>query len=420
MIIHTIVYNQNNLKLPKSNLNFDLVIWNYNSILELIKNKYPDYVVFFKRLILNKSRENFSKYIIIKEYGGIFININLLKLFKQDDMLILENFINSDEEMIFWSGEYKFDLIYDIFEINDNIINDDIFIIKNQSNIFIDFLLLKINKDIIPKNEYQNKIYLGNIFLSNQLDTFYSTNLNHKIKLNTTWFGFGTNLKSQFKSDSTNKYEKAIYYLKVNREFPFDLKYKLITYPNVPELVNSEKILESWNIFYKIKNYTENMLILIIFQHTNWIITLVLITLITILNYFFKNYISNILNVNIKQAHVDSQVFFNPKKYKFLKTLQKKWKIIQEEALNVMINSPKLNVSRTIDDWHGAQSYVDTIKNKHGWIRSWSYEPEGTVDDQTLDGNYEWLNYGLLYFGDIFNENIKYCPKTMEILEEFK
>jgi aspartyl/asparaginyl beta-hydroxylase (cupin superfamily) len=36
------------------------------------------------------------------------------------------------------------------------------------------------------------------------------------------------------------------------------------------------------------------------------------------------------------------------------------------------------------------------------------------------EGNYEWLNYGLLYFGEEFVENIKKCPKTFELVNEIK
>ena len=86
----------------------------------------------------------------------------------------------------------------------------------------------------------------------------------------------------------------------------------------------------------------------------------------------------------------------------------------------------KLNISRTIDDWHGAKSYFETIKDKQGWIRSWSYDPEdtdtgtGTDTAQTKEGNHEWLNYGLLYFGEEFSENIKQCPKTFELIDKIR
>ena len=51
----------------------------------------------------------------------------------------------------------------------------------NKSNSFLTYLLRKINKSIIPENEYQNKIYLGNIFLSVELEKFYQDNFNSNL-----------------------------------------------------------------------------------------------------------------------------------------------------------------------------------------------------------------------------------------------
>ena len=179
---------------------------------------------------------------------------------------------------------------------------------------------------------------------------------------------------------------------------------------------NPEKTLNSWEKFYKIKNYVENMLVLIIFQQKNLILTFILICLITIINYYFKEYLKTTLDIKIGPGQTDSKIFFYPNKYKFFNQLKKSWKIIRDEAINIMENSPKLNISRTINDWHDSKSYFETIRNKEGWIRSWSYEPEDL--EQNPDGNYEWLNYGLLYFGEKFDENVKKCPKTFELLDK--
>jgi hypothetical protein len=417
MIIHSYVYNQNKNILPNHD---NLMEWNYISILNLIKEKYSEWEVYFKRLILNKSRENLVKYIVIKEFGGVFISIELLKLFTTDNMVTIKDYYlgsTSKYDMIFWMESSQKDLTMDIFEVNDFILNDDIFIIKNNSNSFITNLLSEIDKKIIPINEYQNKIHLGNIFMSNQLSNFYQSNLNIKLTNKNSWFGFG-GLESKYTTDSTDQFEKSIYFIELNKSFPFDTKYKLKTYPNVPDLSNPEKILNSWDTFYRIKNYVENMLILIIFQNNSLVVTMLLICLIVLINYYFKEYFKSSFDIQIKPAQIDSKVFFNHKKFKFFKELQKSWKEIRDEAINVMINSPKLDISRTIEDWHGAESYFETIKNKEGWIRSWSYKPEGTVEDQTSDGNYEWLNYGLLYFGGEFSENAKQCPKTFELVNK--
>ena len=415
MNFHTFVYNQNKIIFPICKYN--LIVWNYNSVLNLIENKYTEYLVYYKRLILNKSRENLIKYLLIKEFGGLFININLLKLLTNIDIIYIQECIESKNEMIFWLQNEQKNITFDIFDINDWILNDDIFIIKNNSNSFINHLISKINTNFIPTNEYQNKIYLGNVFLSKELYDFYLSNLNIKIGNKNQWFN---NLEKKFTNDKTDKYEKSIYFIELKNKFTFDENYNKSTYPNVPDLINSEKILNPWDIVYKIKIYVENIIILIIFQYRNWVVILILILLITILNYLFKNYITENLNINIKQAQIDSTIFFYPKKFKFFKELQQGWKDIQEEAINIMNNSPRLNISRTINDWHDAKSYIDTIKNKYGWIRSWAYDPDGTVENQTVDGNHEWLNYGLYYFGEEFSENILLCPKTMKLLSKIK
>jgi beta-hydroxylase len=395
------------------------MIWDYDSALDLIKEKYSEWEVYWKRLILNKSRENLIKYIVINEFGGAFINIELLKSFEYIDILSIKTYSNDKHDMIFWMEPIQKDLTIEIFDANEFILNDDIFIIKNKSNSFVSYTLNQINKSIIPSNEYQNKIYLGNIFMSKNLSNFYQSGLNIKLTNKNPWFGIFGGLESQYKND-LSKFEKSIYFVELNKTFPFDTTYKLKTYPNVPDLANPEKILNSWDFIYKIKNYVENMIILVIFQNNSLIVTLTLTCLIVLLNYYFKEHIKNILDVEIKPAPIDSKIFFNPKKFKFLKQLQKSWKIIRDEAYNIMLNSPKLNISRTINDWHGAKSYFESIRHKEGWIRSWSYDPEGTIADQTTDGNREWLNYGLLYFGEEFNENIKQCPKTFELVNGIK
>jgi hypothetical protein len=418
MIIHSYIYNQNKITLPKYS---NYVIWDYNSIEILIKEKYSKWEVYWKRLILNKSRENLVKYIVVNEFGGTFITIELLKLFTDKEIMLIKNYSDNKHDMIFWMEQVQKDLTMDILEVNEFILNDDIFIIKNNSNSFVSYLLDQIDKTIIPTNEYQNKIYLGNIFMSNNLSNFYQSNLDIKLTNKNSWFGLGFGgLESMYNENKSNKFEKSIYFVELNKSFPFDTKYKLKTYPNVPDLSNPEISLNSWDTIYRIKNYVENMIILVIFQNNSLVVTLLLVCLIVLLNYYFKEYFKNTLNIQIKPAQIDSKVFFNPKKFKFFKQLQKSWKIIRDEAINIMMNSPKLNISRTIDDWHGAETYFKSIKNKEGWIRSWSYDPEGTVADQTSDGNYEWLNYGLLYFGEEFSENIKQCPKTFELVNKIK
>lgn len=416
MIIHTFVYNQNKINLPKSNCSY--MIWNYDSIIELLKKKYIDFEIYFKKLILMKSRENLIKYIVLCEYGGIFINIELLKLSNSENINLIENYSKSNKyDIIFWKEKNHADITLDIFNVDD-IVNDDIIIIKNNSNNFIKNLLLNINQCVIPMNEYQNKIYLGNIFVSKKLSHYVVNTEYDKSFLNYANLKIVHNLKILFNLNNQHNY------IQINNSFPFDSKYKSKIYPDVPDLSDPETKMIFWEKIDKIKKFVENTFIFLIFQNKNLMWTISLICLIVIFNYFLIEYIKNSLDVHIKpvgSAQIDSKVFFNPKKFKFLKQLQKNWKVIRDEGLNVMMNAPKLDIFRTIDDWHGASKYFNTIKNKQGWIRSWSYTSDKFNNiNFSQDGNHEWLNYGLLYFGEEFVENVKLCPKTFELINSLK
>ena len=427
MKIHTFVYNDIKIDLPK--LNIPYIIWNYNLVLELLELKYVEWVVYFKRLVLNKSRENLLKYILIKEFGGIFINIELLKSFDEKNIDDIKKLTNTDNEMYFWLSEYQDRFILDIFDIDKYLLNDDIFLISNSSNSFINYLLEQIDKSIIPKNEFQNKIYLGNIFLSLELDKFYQTNFSQcllYLNISNHWVNnlfLTRDLRSKYNHSEIdkNKFEKSIYFIGLEKNFTFDVKYKLKIYPNIPELVEPESKIISWEIFYTAKKYLKDILFILVFQYwKSWTIILLLVCLDSVINYLIKQITISILDVNIGKTETDSITLFYPRRYKFLKELHKNWKIIQLEAIDIMLKAPKLNISRTINDWYDSKKYIEQIRDKYGWIRSWSYDSEGTVEDQLLEGNYEWLNYGLIHFGDCFSENAKYCPKTFEILNKIK
>lgn len=394
MIIHTFVYNQQKVNLPEYP---NYKIWNYQKILELIQSKYSEWETYFKRLILNKSRENLIKYIIINEYGGIFINIELLQLLTDENIKLIQNINVKKNNIIFWIGKKTKDLVIDIFDIDNFIINDDIFIIVNKSDQFIQMILENIDKTIIPENEYQNKIYLGNVFLTKQL-TIYS-------QMDSNLFDYINIL------DINQNYQKLK--IELINDFPFAHQYKKKVYPDVPDLSNPEKILNSWENIYICKKYIENLLIIIFFKNYTSIQTLLLICLITIINYYLKSYISNILNVQIKPAIIDSTIFYYPTKFDFINKLQKSWKIIRKEALDQMINSPQLDITRNINDWYNSDDYYKQIIDKHGWLKSWD-------NNEKDKGNNQWYNYGLIYFNQEFNENIKHCPKTYKIIKKMK
>ena len=71
MFIHTILYNElydkdKIIQQFKKINGCELILWEYKSILDFFSNKYNQYTNYYKRLILNKSRENFAKYFIIQ------------------------------------------------------------------------------------------------------------------------------------------------------------------------------------------------------------------------------------------------------------------------------------------------------------------------------------------------------------------
>ena len=166
MFIHTILYNElydkdKIIQQFKKINGCELILWEYKSILDFFSNKYNQYTNYYKRLILNKSRENFAKYFIIQEFGGMFININIITN-HLNELEQLGDFFhkNTHNHMIFFYDLIKqCDFTNDIFNIYDKIICDDIFTITNKSNSFINYLISNIDTKIIPTNEYENKTY---------------------------------------------------------------------------------------------------------------------------------------------------------------------------------------------------------------------------------------------------------------------
>ena len=423
MIIHTIVYNNllyNNITNIKLN---NVIVWTFDNIILLITNKYPSFLYYFKNLILNKSRENLAKYIILKEYGGFFINYYILY-----NLTIIENnkiikLLETKYDIIFWKEKDQTKICIEVLNFDENIINDDIIIIKNPNNDFINYLLSNINKNIFPNNEFTNKNVLGNIFLSNILYKFYNYELNYDLNSKSFYF---FNL---FKKN--HKYNKNIYNIIIKNKIFVDTNYKKKLYPNIISLLDPELILNSWDNYYKALDIISNIFIIYFSNYEDWTYLLNTILITTVSKYIIKEIISSKLDICLKRADIDSKIFFYPQKFKIFKELQKNWKIIRDEALYVLNNAPKLDMSRTYYDWHNAESYVNTIINKYGWIRSWKYEDVDNnlsnnlsnnllIENQNIEGNYEWLNYGLFYFQKEFNENLKACPKTYSFLNKIK
>lgn len=419
MNIHTILYNNDPIDFlnEKINSNDKLNIWNNKQIVDLINLKYPEYNIFYKKLILNKSRENFSKYIIIKEFGGIFININIIKTLSLKNNMTINKLSKSKYEMIFWLEKEQNEFTIDIFNINENILNDDIFYIKNKSNSFIEWLIKKIDITKIPINEYENKLNLGNIFLSNNLFDFYLMNFNIRAGIKNYWF---KNLPDKLKSNSKLKFEKSIYLIKIKNKLPINLFYQIKTYPSIPELINPENLLNPWDIYYRIINYFQNIIILISFQYRNWYFIIIIILLITSINFIVRKIIIDNININIKPAQFDSKIFLNTKKFKFFRELQKNWKDIRDEALFILSNIPKLDISKNIKDFNNNEIFYNPIKNKLGWISLLQNIDNDSKNNNLSDYNNCSLYYGLLNNKNKFIENVKFCPKTIKLLDDIK
>lgn len=106
-----------------------------------------------------------------------------------------------------------------------------------------------------------------------------------------------------------------------------------------------------------------------------------------------------------------SKIYYPAYKFYIFRKIQKQWKTIREEALSVYNTAPRLDVTRTQTDWKNSQTFVNSVKDQYGWIRSW-----GTSNPSI--GNTDWLNYGLVYYNTEFSQNTAHCPKTIVLLRE--
>lgn len=126
MIINTIdlgYYDKFNIDKSK------IKIWSSSDIQNLIKEKYPKYLDFYNNLILLKSKENIGKLFILKEFGGLYINIHLL-----NDNFITESFLlnstNSLYNVVLWKNHYQQEIIHRVYGISTYLSDELIFIKK--------------------------------------------------------------------------------------------------------------------------------------------------------------------------------------------------------------------------------------------------------------------------------------------------
>lgn len=389
MNIHSIAYNNNKIT-NKYILKLKVKIWYPKDILKLLKKKYSKYLEYYNSLILKKSRENLIKYIIIKEYGGMFINFYILEHLTNLEFLKILEIFEYDISMIFLKNSNFTNINNDILNDKRTILNDDIFYIKNKNNSLINYLLENININKIPINEYENKLILGNLFLSDNLINFYE-NINIYIldgeKFNDYYYNEEEILK---------KYEEDIINFKIINIFISD-NYKIDTYPNICNLIDPENHLIKWDIYYKIiKSLISLTLFIIIYTLDSYIFIIVLI-LITCIELIIKYSIINNLNFNIEKCKIDNKINYNPNNYQIFNELNSKWKIILKESKKLLKES-----SEIVDNSNLLNLNLKKIKNKNVWIRSNNI-----------------VNY-ILIFNNKFLKNKKYCPKIIKILKKIK
>lgn len=111
---------------------------------------------------------------------------------------------------------------------------------------------------------------------------------------------------------------------------------------------------------------------------------------------------------------IDNDRIYDTSAPYFLKTLghfKKNWQIIRDEADYVHKNGPLLDIGRVYNEWKNTDS--SKFIGEYGWIKAWK-TPTST------EYNQNWLNYGLFHGGHWFEKNIKYCPKTYQMLYQIK
>ena len=66
MIIHTMIYKNSDITNDQKYIS-KIIFWNNEKILNLLNTKYPIFYILYKKLKLNRSRENLIKYILLNE-----------------------------------------------------------------------------------------------------------------------------------------------------------------------------------------------------------------------------------------------------------------------------------------------------------------------------------------------------------------
>jgi hypothetical protein len=427
MFIHTINFGYYK-KINISNQN--IKIWTCESIKDLIKEKYSKYLDFYNNQLLIKSKENIAKLFILYEFGGLYINWNLLT-----DKFVTESFLlnatSSLYNIVLWKNHYQHDILKKIYGIS-KYVSDEILFFKSSNNPMIPYILDKINLEVIPSNEYENKLNLGDVFLSTHIINFcnekninINTNTNTEQKLENKF-----DLSNLFSSNNSNKEKSDNNSVKIKSCLPVtDTKYKMdILYP-VPELTNPDIFFSSWNNIFNIIVIIENIIAFYFFQKKDIKTTIVYLLVITIINFIIIYLIKSSYKVQIHKAIPDNKIFFNPKNYKILNHIKKNWKVIASEAKFILSDAPELNISRKYEEWRDSNDYINELTTKYGWVTGWKYSndllntmytSEEISSNPEINSNHAWKNFGLIHNKFTFTENVKKCPRTYKLLKKIK
>jgi len=414
MIIHTLKFNNEDINKISSKQIENLKIWSDSDVLILIKEKYRSFEKFYNKLWLNKSRENLAKYLILKEYGGLYINYYLLENKNINNNFIL-TIINNHNEIMLWKNDLQSKILYKIYSCNDLLLTDNIIYVKQNNNKLINELIKNININIIPENEYQNKIYLGNVFLTKFVTKFYY-NLNIDI-LNTQEELFKNYITIKNKQ---NKEDIDLYKIKIKNSLYFC---KVDYYnTNAYDLCDPDIKIISYEYIYSYSETIIQILSIIIFSYFNYKIILTYIFLLVAIEVIFVYIIIKKVNVKLNKYKIDNKLFFDENKFDFIAKIKKNWKKIAKEAKYILNNAPRLDITRSFDKWNDSEEYFNMIKDKHGWIKAWKYAKDESevLDNNGMNGNESWLNYGLIINGMNFEPNISSCPLTYKLLNKMR
>lgn len=409
MIIHTINFNY----IETNNLIPNLKIWKNDDIKIIIQEKYKTLEKYYNDLIFNKSRENIAKIILLYEYGGLYINYYYLSI----ENKITKEFINklnlSEYDIIFYKDIYQHRILNKIYDTSYKLLTNNIIYVKKENNELFKYIIDNLNTNEIPINEYQNKLYLGNIYLTIQVYEYCNKNNinleNYKI------INFIKKIFTKNENKKLIKIEDNIFKEEYDNNIKILTKDNDIFCPIVIDLVEPDDYLINWdNTFLYLEIFIQ-IIFLILFNFTNIKILFTFLVISTVIELILYKILINQINIEIKTRQNDNRIFFNHRKFKFFKELKNNWKIIAEEAKTILQNAPILNINRAYNEWDKSLDFINTIKDNYGWIKAWKNVDEIKINEK---GNDLWLNYGLIYFGIKFTENVSKCPKTIEILDK--